>query len=71
MGDKLVDRLFGEDNDGVVPAEGTFSTGGAASPFNPLAEHRRVYRLEDRMNHCTYFAQEVVRQQIGAWLTAP
>lgn len=71
VGDKLVDRIFGEDNDGVVPAEGTFSTGGAASPFNPLPEHRRVYALDDRMNHCNYFAQEVVRRQIGAWLTAP
>lgn len=71
VGDKLVDRIFGEDNDGVVPAEGTFSTGGAASPFNPSPEHRRVYSLDDRMNHCNYFAQEVVRRQIGAWLTAP
>lgn len=70
VGDKLVDRIFGEDNDGVVPAEGTFSTGGAASPFNPPPEHRRVYTLDDRMNHCNYFEQDVVRRQIGAWLTA-
>ena len=70
VGDKLVDRIFGEDNDGVVPAEGTFSTGGAASPFNPPPEHRRVYTLDDRMNHCNYFTQDVVRQQIRAWLTA-
>ena len=70
VGDKLVDRLFGEDNDGVVPAEGTFSTGGATSPFSPLPEHRQVYSLEDRMNHCNYFEHDVVRRQIGAWLTA-
>jgi hypothetical protein len=70
VGDTLVDRIFGEDNDGVVPAEGTFSTGGAASPFKPLPEHRRIYVLDDRMHHCNYFEHDVVRRQIRDWLTA-
>ncbi len=68
VGDKVVDTIFGEANDGVVPAEGTYSTGLAGAHFQVPAERHRVYALEDQMHHCNYFEHDVVVRQVEEWL---
>ncbi len=70
VGDKVVDTIFGEANDGVVPAEGTYSHPAWPGPdFQAPAERHRVYALEDQMHHRNYFEHDLVVQQVEEWLT--
>jgi len=68
----LTGRVFGEDNDVVVPTAGAFGDNG--SPAFPLPPERvLVVREEDRtaeleLLHSKYFALPVVREALVRWL---
>jgi hypothetical protein len=68
VADKLIDGVFGEDNDGVVPTRGALH-GPPASPNFPIpADRRHVFASADLINHCNFFASPVVNDKIRMWL---
>lgn len=70
VADRLIDGVFGEDNDGVVPTRGALE-GSPASPNFPIQPDRRhVFASADLINHCNFFASPVVNDRIRRWLAA-
>jgi hypothetical protein len=68
--DMLVDKLFGEENDGVVPTQGSYAIDRDAPGFPIPEERRRVWALQSDIHHINYFSHDAVNEQIAAWLTA-
>jgi len=64
--DLLMDRIFHEPNDLVVPTEGTYAANG--SSHFPI-ERRLVFGEEDEINHTGYFGAKQLRDRLLAWLT--
>lgn len=67
--DKFVDRVFGEENDGVVPTLGSYVIGPDAHGFPIPSKRLRVWSLQTKIHHTNYFHQRAVNEQIAAWLT--
>ncbi len=70
LADKVVDRIFEADNDGVVPTAGSYSAGRASPGFPIPANRLRVYGREARVHHNNYFAHAPVNRQLCEWLMA-
>ena len=65
--DRLIDRIFKEKNDLVVPTEGVF--GGNGSGFFPFAD-LHVFDGASAIAHTDFFASEAARSKIMEWLRA-
>jgi hypothetical protein len=65
--DRLIDRIFKERNDLVVPTEGVFA--GNGSGFFPI-DDRHVFDGASAIAHTDFFASEVARSKIMEWLRA-
>jgi hypothetical protein len=70
VADTLVDGVFGEANDGVVPTRGGYELESAATGFPIQAERRVLFGKEDGVHHINYFGNPRVSQQIVTWLGA-
>jgi len=66
---KLVDSVFGEANDSVVPTRGSYEAGPNSPGFPIPPERRVIYGKETRVNHSAYFSNAAANQQIVAWLS--
>ena len=64
----LIDKIFGEDNDGVVPTEGCFDAGSGAHGFPIPKDQRAIFQLEDNVHHTSYFQNSVVNRKLVEWL---
>lgn len=62
---RLMDRIFREPNDLVVPTGGTYANNGSSHfPIeNPL-----IFREEDGINHTGYFGNKTLRDRLLEWL---
>jgi hypothetical protein len=67
-GDKFVDVVFGEQNDGVVPTVGGYAIGVNAHGFPIPPERRQVWPLQSNIYHTTFFYNKKVNEQIAKWL---
>jgi Caspase domain len=63
--DRLIDRIFKEKNDLVVPTDGVFSANG--SGFFPI-DDRHVFEGTSAIAHTDFFASEAARSKIMEWL---
>lgn len=63
--DGVMDKVFGGDNDLVVPTAGVWDQNGC--PLFPIAD-RLVLPGEKGIHHSGYFADADVRHRIGEWL---
>lgn len=74
--DEMIDRVFGEANDGVVPTDGAYDTrplviSNAATRgllqegfFYIPVSNRRIFRNNQHMHHLNYFSYPEVQKQI-------
>jgi len=74
--DEMIDRVFGEANDGVVPTDGAYDTRplviSSTATRSLLREgffyipvsNRRIFRNNQYMHHLNYFSYPEVQQQI-------
>jgi len=69
VADKFVDKLFGEENDGVVPTLGAYTIGPNAHGFPIPSKRLRVWSLQTKIHHINYFRQPAINEQIATWLT--
>ncbi|MDB5752128.1 MAG: hypothetical protein JWP65_2549 [Ramlibacter sp.] len=68
VADALVDGVFGEGNDGVVPTAGGYELRRAAAGF-PIGDAQRlVYTQADGMHHLNFFADPRTGQSLLGWL---
>lgn len=65
--DRLLDKIFKEQNDLVVPTTGVYTKNG--SGFFPI-EDCIIYKDEDGIPHTGFFGQPKVQSQIMSWLAA-
>lgn len=65
---KVLAKVFGEDNDMVVPTLGSFDIGTAAGGFPIPAERQRMFSMDADLNHINFFTDDVVNKQIYKWL---
>lgn len=63
--DRLMDKIFKQDNDLVVPTAGVYCTNGS-SGF-PIENHI-VYKAQEGIPHTGFFGQDKVQAQIMNWL---
>lgn len=68
VGDKFVDVVFGEQNDGVVPTMGGYAIGVNAHGFPIPPERRQVWTLQSSIYHTNFFYNKKVNEQIAKWL---
>jgi hypothetical protein len=68
VADKLVDGIFGEENDGVVPTRGSYESAPHTNGFPVNAERRVVFDKDDQIHHCNYFGKERTCKEILQWL---
>lgn len=68
--DMLIDALFGEENDGVVPTTGCYAINTEASGFPLPEERRKIWSLQSDIHHTNYFVHDEVNDQIAKWLMA-
>jgi hypothetical protein len=68
VADKLVDGIFGEENDGVVPTRGSYESEPHTHGFPVMAERRIVFDKDDQVHHCNYFGKERTCKEILQWL---
>jgi pimeloyl-ACP methyl ester carboxylesterase len=65
---RLMDTIFKECNDMVVPTEGVYRKNG--SGFFPIvSDDRLIFGEHDGVWHCNYFAQPRVHAKLKSWLT--
>ncbi len=68
VADALVDGIFGEGNDGVVPTAGGHDLRRSAPGF-PIADSQRLqYSQADGVHHLNFFANERTGRQLLDWL---
>jgi hypothetical protein len=65
--DFLMDKIFDQDNDLVVPTAGVYDKNGSGR--FPI-EDKRVFQAADSIPHSGYFARREAREQITEWLAA-
>jgi hypothetical protein len=65
--DRIMDRIFGADNDLVVPTAGVYDANGSAC--FPIAD-RLVLGPEDGVTHGGFFSNAKAMDQMRAWLRA-
>lgn len=70
VGNALLDRIFNEDNDGVVPTGGAFELGVPGGAFPIPRERRLLLEKDAQVHHCNFFANPAVNRQIANWLTS-
>jgi hypothetical protein len=70
VADAVVDGVFGEPNDGVVPTRGSYELESAVTGFPIQPEQRVVFGKEDGIHHCNYFGTSRVNGRILTWLGA-
>jgi len=63
----VMDEIFKQDNDLVVPTAGVWESNG--SPMFPIAE-RLVFEKTDGIDHGGFFAEARAQQKILEWLPA-
>src|SRR4030095_6352878 len=68
VADKLIDGVFGEENDGVVPTRGGSESEAHTSGFPIKPEQRVVFTKSDEVHHCNYFGKERTQSQILEWV---
>jgi len=68
VADALVDGIFAEANDGVVPTLGAYQLNSGVSGFPIDAVHRLVLGKESDTHHCNYFTKQPVREAMLRWL---
>lgn len=71
LADALVDGIFGEGNDGVVPTAGGYELRREGAGF-PIADAQRlVYAHADGVHHLNFFAQPRTGERLLDWLGKP
>ncbi|HYF63930.1 MAG TPA: hypothetical protein VD886_14005, partial [Herpetosiphonaceae bacterium] len=68
--DKLIDGLFEEANDGVVPTSGGYGVTRDGSGWQIPPEQRRAFATADGVSHSTFFAHPTVNEALLRWLTS-
>jgi triacylglycerol esterase/lipase EstA (alpha/beta hydrolase family) len=66
--DTVVNGVFGEENDGVVPTAGCYDVGAAAGGFSIEEKNRFSFSPEDGVHHCNYFGDPRTSRQLLQWL---
>jgi hypothetical protein len=64
---RLMDTIFKEDNDMVVPTAGVYDGNGSGC-FPIVANDRLLFGTNDGVWHCNYFAQPRVHDKLKSWL---
>ena len=65
---KALAKIFGEDNDMVVPTLGSFDAGVTAGGFPISPDRQAKYELDADLNHLNYFTNDIVNKKIFNWL---
>ena len=68
VAESVIDNVFGEDNDGVVPTLGVYEGERGAASFPIPADRRLTFGEADGVHHCNYFGEPRVEQQLIRWL---
>jgi hypothetical protein len=66
--DSLIDGIFEEGNDGVVPTCGSYECGPNSPGFLIPPERRIIFEKDDQIHHCNFFTSEKLNRQIVEWL---
>ncbi len=69
VADALVDGVFAEANDGVVPTAGSYKLAAEAAGFPIDAAHRLVFGEETGTHHCNYFGKSALQDKLVEWLS--
>ena len=70
VADALIDGVFAEPNDGVVPTAGSYQLAAEAAGFPIDATHRLVFGEETSTHHCNYFGKSALQDKLVEWLGA-
>lgn len=65
---KLVEKLFGEKTDLVVPTAGCFATGADNGGFPIPKDRQKCYDFDANVHHVNFFDDDNVNKQIYQWL---
>ena len=65
--DRAADRIFDEENDGIVPTKGIHTTGAQSAGF-PIKEY---YAKTGNTHHLSYFSNKDMREHARDWLMQP
>lgn len=68
-GNDVIDTIFGEENDGVVPTRGSYAAVSGAPGFPIPPGRRLIYTGADQIHHCNYFVDDRFVQTLAQWLT--
>lgn len=68
LGNVIIDKVFNEDNDCVVPTRGAFELSAAGGAFPIPSERRLLLGTDARVHHLNFFANTTVNRQIANWL---
>ncbi len=70
IADVLLDRIFKQENDLVVPTAGVYAAAGPGFPV--IGEDRRaVLAASDSVAHCSFFGHPAAEAHIRRWLRVP
>jgi hypothetical protein len=67
---RLMDTIFKEDNDMVVPTGGVYGDNGSGN-FPIVTADRLLFGTKDGVWHCNYFVQPRVHAKLTSWLPTP
>jgi hypothetical protein len=70
VGNNIVDKIFEQDNDGVVPTRGAFELATAGGAFPIPSKQRLVLDKKDQVHHLNFFSKPAVNKKIAEWLTS-
>lgn len=70
LGNVIIDKVFNEDNDCVVPTRGAFELRAAGGAFPIPLERRLVLGTDARVHHLNFFSNATVNRQIANWLAS-
>lgn len=65
---KILDKIFNEDSDLVVPTQGCFTTGNDNGGFPIPAERQKKYNFDDNIHHVNFFNDDKVNKVLYKWL---
>ena len=67
-GDKMLDEVFGEANDAVVPTIGAYEGAAGAFGFPVGASDFHVFDAAAQVHHCNYFNGDRLLPLLTRWL---
>ena len=69
LGSSVLEKVFNQENDGVVPTRGAYELATAGGSFPVPAKQRLVLGPNDQVNHVNFFSKPEVNKKIAEWLT--